>query len=468
MPDDEVTKVKPYVPFPTFEAWSAEPVSLSTFDEYSAVLENLRSSADPNEIANAIDVATRWAAIDTGAIEGLYDVERGFTISMAVSGAVLDSIHALKGAEVARAVGDALETYDFVLDVATNFRPITEVWIREVHEKICRSQDEYLVATAVGPQKHRLERGRYKTLPNSPYNFDSKEVHSYAPVIDTPSEMARLVDELRSESFLAASPALQAAYAHYAFVCVHPFADGNGRVSRALASVFLYRSPGLPLVIFADQKADYIGALEAADRGDYGEFTRFVADRVVDTVGMVRAALEAGAAPKIRDQVKTFEAMLTGRAGLGHKELDAIGIRLMEGFETAAAKVISEEFAEGPISAAVRRSPSQSLKPPAGYRIVPGNPISIQLSMSTQAPADASTSRMYSLALAKPGVDAADFLLILGQTVLIEAFLREMDPAISGAVQFRLQTVAEGQLREMLAEITEAALKTLRNKGYAV
>lgn len=467
MADDEALKVKPYEPFPSFQEWTAKSVSLETFNEYAAVLENLRANADPLELANAIELATRWAAIDTGAIEGLYDVERGFTISMAVSGAVLDSIHALKGAEVARAVSDALAAYDFVLDVATSSRPITEVWIRQLHEIICKSQEEYLVATSVGPQNHRLELGKYKSMPNSPYNFDSKEVHSYAPVVDTPSEMARLVEEFRTDLFLESSPVLQAAYAHYAFVCVHPFADGNGRVSRALASIFLYRSPGLPLVVFADQKDVYISALELADAGDYSQFIRFVADRVVDSVGMVRSALAGSVSPKIRDQVAGFETMLTGRGGLEHKELDSIALRLAEGFETAAKKVIADEFNEGKITASVGRDIGRSLNAPAGYRIVPGNPITVVLGVRTASPAEATVQRRVSVVVAKPGVDAPDFLLLKDSAVLVEAFLREMNPSVSGAVQFRLRAVAEGQFREMLSKVTEAALEVLRTKGYA-
>ena len=80
--------------------------------------------------------------------------------------------------------------------------------------------------------------------------------------------------------------------AHYAFVCIHPFADGNGRVSRALASVFLYRSPGIPLVIFADQKNTYIDALEAADKGKYNLFVQFIADVCTDTVGLFSSDAE--------------------------------------------------------------------------------------------------------------------------------------------------------------------------------
>ncbi|MDR1394463.1 MAG: hypothetical protein LBJ62_11000 [Bifidobacteriaceae bacterium] len=79
------------------------------------------------------------------------------------------------------------------------------------------------------------------------------------------ADLARLVDELNSAEF----------------------ADGNGRVARALASVYLYRDPGVPLVIFADQRDLYIDALEAAGQRWPGAFAQFIADRVVDTIGLV-------------------------------------------------------------------------------------------------------------------------------------------------------------------------------------
>ena len=44
-------------------------------------------------------------------------------------------------------------------------------------------------------------------------------------------------------------PAVQAAYAHYALTAIHPFADGNGRLARTVASVFLMRSAGVPLFL---------------------------------------------------------------------------------------------------------------------------------------------------------------------------------------------------------------------------
>ena len=50
---------------------------------------------------------------------------------------------------------------------------------------------------------------------------------------DTPAEMARWVDQVGADACRGAHPVLPSAYAHDAFVCGHPVADGNGiRVAR--------------------------------------------------------------------------------------------------------------------------------------------------------------------------------------------------------------------------------------------
>lgn len=73
----------------------------------------------------------------------------------------------------------------------------------------------------------------------------------------------------------------RAAVAHWAFVHVHPFMDGNGRLSRLLMNLILC-SARLPwTIIRAEERREYFDALEQADiREDYAPFARFIADRV--------------------------------------------------------------------------------------------------------------------------------------------------------------------------------------------
>ena len=51
---------------------------------------------------------------------------------------------------------------------------------------------------------------------------------------------------------------------------IHPFADGNGRSTRAFMNVQLVRAGLSPLYILVEEKSDYVKALEIADtEGNY-------------------------------------------------------------------------------------------------------------------------------------------------------------------------------------------------------
>jgi len=100
-----------------------------------------------------------------------------------------------------------------------------------------------------------------------------ERVHFEAPAAE------RLVDEM--EQFLAwfngsaeVDPVLKAGIAHFWFVTIHPFEDGNGRIARAIADLLLARADRLShrfysmsAQIEAERKA-YYRALERAQRGD--------------------------------------------------------------------------------------------------------------------------------------------------------------------------------------------------------
>jgi Fic family protein len=273
-----------YEPFPDFASWKGlTETDLDLWDRFAKGLEAQRAAAPPEAFGRAVEVAMRAAAIDTGAIEGLYDVDRGFTMSVATQAFAWEHAVDEKGADVRALFEAQLEAYELVLDAATKSRPVYEAWIRQLHEVLCRAQATYRVLTPSGWQEHELVKGQYKTLPNH-VRLKDGTFHAYSPVDRVPHEMHRLVEILTSPEFDAAHPVLQASYAHYSLVNVHPFADGNGRVARALASLYFYRAVAVPLVIFANQKVRYIDALAAADGEHLEPLVTFFRDRGVDAM----------------------------------------------------------------------------------------------------------------------------------------------------------------------------------------
>ncbi len=217
----------------------------------------------------------RAAAVDTGAIEGLYSTDRGFTLLVAQETISLDQAEVEKGAEFRRNFEAQLEGFQLSLDVATSATPISEALIRRLHEVTCAGQPVHRVITSHGVQERQLVLGSYKTEPNHVQLGDGS-FHAYAPVEEVPHEMRRLVEQLRSPEFESAHPVVQAAYAHHALTSIHPFADGNGRVARLLASIWLLRAASIPLWVEPTDRDRYLDALESADNGSGGRFVDLV------------------------------------------------------------------------------------------------------------------------------------------------------------------------------------------------
>ena len=69
-------------------------------------------------------------------------------------------------------------------------------------------------------------------------------------------------------SYSSEDPIIVAAWLQHRFTQIHPYQDGNGRVSRALVTLTLLRADILPLVIDRNMRVEYIKSLEAADYGD--------------------------------------------------------------------------------------------------------------------------------------------------------------------------------------------------------
>lgn len=273
-----------YRGFQPFEDWVGSSIDLSLWDDARVALAEAREAADPETFDALLQEVLRQAAIDTGAIEQLYSTERGFTITVAGMATAWEAeIAAQKGEDVARMVVGHKQGYDLALDVATHTAPMTETLVRQLHEAVCAGQDTYDVRTPAGPQRHPLPKGEYKRHANHVETADGT-MHAYAPVDDVPEEMHRLVSVLQSDRFEQAHPVVQAAWAHHTLVVVHPFADGNGRTARVLSSVYLLRATSVPLVIFADQRPDYLVALADADDGRADRFVTFVRDRSVDSL----------------------------------------------------------------------------------------------------------------------------------------------------------------------------------------
>ena len=98
---------------------------------------------------------------------------------------------------------------------------------------------------------------------------------------DIESQMCALLARTIQEREIL-HPLIAAARFHKDLVCIHPFADGNGRIARLGMDVLLGQRGYLPVVITPALRQEYIAALEKAHEDDR-DFLEFMARNEIET-----------------------------------------------------------------------------------------------------------------------------------------------------------------------------------------
>ncbi len=114
--------------------------------------------------------------------------------------------------------------------------PINENHIKQLHRDLLRYSE-----------KDERHRGEYKKISNSVAAFDEDGkqigiVFETAQPFDTPRRMAELVAWLAEARDLRLHPLLIVAVFTVVFLEIHPFQDGNGRLSRILTTLLLLQA----------------------------------------------------------------------------------------------------------------------------------------------------------------------------------------------------------------------------------
>jgi Fic family protein len=122
------------------------------------------------------------------------------------------------------------QAFEFVADYLEQAGPVTEAFIREIHKRLV----EGVRGGAAAP-------GEYRRIQNYVVNSITGEVvYIPPPAHEVPILMAELVAWLNKEQ--DTHPVLVSGIAQYQLVHIHPFLDGNGRASRLLSTLCLYRA----------------------------------------------------------------------------------------------------------------------------------------------------------------------------------------------------------------------------------
>ncbi len=195
---------------------------------------------------------------------------------------------------------------------------------------------------------HKITIGAWRPMEAGPMQVVSgkiggEQIHFEAPSADRlDKEMTAFLSWLDSDQGI--DPVLKAGMAHFWFVTIHPFEDGNGRIARAIADMVLARTEGAPerfyslsAQIEAERKQYYL-TLESSQRGGL-DITLWLEW----FLGCLQRAIDGAeeSLGKILHKAKTWDR-INSQGPVNERQREIIN-RLLDGFE---GKLTSSKYAK--------------------------------------------------------------------------------------------------------------------------
>jgi Fic family protein len=155
------------------------------------------------------------------------------------------------------------KAYDYMFSLIKK-RSLTEDDILYCHQLFSKNIPDF------------ISSGEYRTI--EVIISGSKKILSKA--VDIPKKMEEYIEWINKNRDNL-HPVMFAAEAHRQLVNIHPFTDGNGRISRLVMNTFLYQDKLFPISIPILRRADYYNVLERNNSKDFG---LYIADIELQTI----------------------------------------------------------------------------------------------------------------------------------------------------------------------------------------
>lgn len=268
--------------------------------------------------------------------------------SSAIEGEVLDvgQVRSSLARRLGIDVGGVLPTpravdgiVEMMLDATRNFdQPLTAERLFGWHAALFPAARSGLRRITVGAWRPP-EAGKMQVVSGP---IGRELVHFEAPdAARVAGEMTSFLDWFNAPPSL--DPVLKAALAHFRFVTIHPFEDGNGRIARAIADMALARADGRPERFYSmsgqieTERRTYYEVLERSQKGG------------VDVTGWLVWFLECLGRALVRAEetlgIVLRKAAIWQRIGMGsiHERQRMVINLLLDGFE---GKLTTSKYAK--------------------------------------------------------------------------------------------------------------------------
>jgi len=219
--------------------------------------------------------------------------------------------------EDARELLNYRDAFEFVSSYLKNGGPITEGLIREIHKRL-----------VAGVRGGSAAPGEYRRVQNYVINsVTGAVVYTPPPVHDVPVLMRDLVTWLNEKHTV--HPVLISGLAQFQLVHIHPFLDGNGRTSRLLSTLCLYRAG------YDFKRLFTISEFYDRDRPAFYRALQSVRERGMDLTGWLEFFIEGLATQldevKIRGERAIRSDLIARRHRLSERQAAAFGYVLERG-----------------------------------------------------------------------------------------------------------------------------------------
>jgi cell filamentation protein, protein adenylyltransferase len=209
------------------------------------------------------------------------------------------------------------KAFEFVSEYLEDGGPITEGLVREIHRRLVE-----------GVRGGAAAAGEYRKIQNYVVNSVTGEtVYTPPPAHDVSILMAELVDWLGRTQEI--HPVLASGIAQFQLVHIHPFLDGNGRTSRLLSTLCLYRAG------YDFKRLFTISEFYDRDRSAFYRAIQSVRESGMDMTGWLEYFVE-GLATQLADVRNRGERairrdVLIKEHGLSDRQANAVGHILKHG-----------------------------------------------------------------------------------------------------------------------------------------
>lgn len=240
---------------------------------------------------------SRYICVTTNEIEGVFSldgsslsllVKRGFLVN-SIAGFSRNSKITSK-AKVINILKNTKSCFTFL-----RFKPseFDGGMIRSIHARMLLDNNLELTETDDGAFYNLIPLGTYRHCGSYAVHNDSSREVRYCLPTDLDTEMDWFYENARlllSRADL--DPFYVSAWIQWAFLFIHPFADGNGRVARMISSIPLLKKGLPPVVVIQERQSLYFDALFCADRnGDLRPLADFLKEEAQIAIAYLNTLL---------------------------------------------------------------------------------------------------------------------------------------------------------------------------------